>query len=698
MPVQISGVLKDGMGKPIQNCTIQLKAKRNSATVVVNTVASENPDEAGRYAMDVEYGQYSVILLVEGYPPNHAGRITVWEDSKPGTLNDFLGAPSEDDVRPEALRRFEQMVEEVSRQAAETENNTTLATEAAREATDSAARSEKNAESAEGAAQRAEASAEKAAASAQAASESADSAASDAGVASESAKRAQSSEVAAATSAELAGKHESNAAASALSASQAEARTAESARVATDKAEDASNHEQEAKSAALAAKRSETEAARSEANAALSADAAEHSAIRAEAFSVQAASSANEVKQHVAEAALQASVATQKAEDAAASASAAEQNRLASETAASQAVAAAERAEDIASAVGLEDASLTRKGVVRLSNATDSDSEREAATPKAVKEVMDETRRLNESLAGKQPLNDVLTAVSNLTAREDNLLYFDTDAAISLTALTEKARQLLAQSTPEDMRRVLEAEASGTVVPQSNIYDRSEGVVAIPGALGYGGYYKYDDKVIFRGENGLADFISWVSATPPGRYVVGDATSYNAPQIIDEENRLEGIVEIIVPDTASASSQSRADKLIIFMSKKGEMFINWLKWTSAGAGLAGWGNLSAKGLRSADFWGNPGIDGITLAAISVADLASHKRGDRISGEKLRHVSLMFENNGNPCAAASVYNVSMMYGLLPGSYFILSGSSQGLNCGNKANAWWICLVMMLAPMI
>ncbi|EHV28290.1 prophage tail fiber family protein [Escherichia coli DEC4F] len=66
MAVKISGVLKDGTGKPVENCTIQLKARRNSATVVVNTVASENPDEAGRYSMDVEYGQYSVILLVKG--------------------------------------------------------------------------------------------------------------------------------------------------------------------------------------------------------------------------------------------------------------------------------------------------------------------------------------------------------------------------------------------------------------------------------------------------------------------------------------------------------------------------------------------------------------------------------------------------------------------------------------------------------
>ncbi|HDT5578642.1 TPA: prophage tail fiber N-terminal domain-containing protein [Escherichia coli] len=117
MAVQISGVLKDGAGKLIQNCTIQLKAKRNSTTVVVNTVASENPDEAGRYSMDVEYGQYSVALLVEGFPPSHAGTITVYEDSKPGTLNDFLGAATEDDVCPEALYRFEKMVEEAARNA-----------------------------------------------------------------------------------------------------------------------------------------------------------------------------------------------------------------------------------------------------------------------------------------------------------------------------------------------------------------------------------------------------------------------------------------------------------------------------------------------------------------------------------------------------------------------------------------------------
>ena len=198
--------------------------------------------------------------------------------------------------------------------------------------------------------------------------------------------------------------------------------------------------------------------------------------------------------------------------------------------------------------------------------------------------------------------------------------------------------------------------------------------------------------MIFRGENTPADFASWASSTPPGRYAVEEAVSGNAPPVIDKENRLTGVVEIIIPDTANALSQARADKIIIFISRNGEIFTNKLKRTGAGFSLTGWGSLMAGALRSADFWGNPGIDGVTLAAISVADLAAHKRGDKISGEKLRHVSLMFENNGTQCAAASVYNVSMMYGLLPGSYFILNGSSQGLNSGNKANAWWICLVM------
>ncbi|HAI9744618.1 TPA: phage tail protein [Escherichia coli] len=234
--VKISGVLKDGAGKPIQNCTIQLKAKRNSTTVLVNTVASENPDEAGRYSMDVEYGQYSVTLLVEGFPPSHAGTITVYEGSRPGTLNDFLGAMTEDDARPEALRRFELMVNEVARHA---------------------------------------------------------------GASSQSAAAAKKSETAAASSKNAAKTSETNAANSAQAAAASQTASANSATAAKKSETSAKNSEtatkaseKNAKSSQTAAKTSETNAKDSEANAKVSETAAANSA-KASAAS-QAAAKASE--------------------------------------------------------------------------------------------------------------------------------------------------------------------------------------------------------------------------------------------------------------------------------------------------------------------------------------------------------------------------------------------------------------------
>ncbi|PAL49622.1 prophage tail fiber N-terminal domain-containing protein, partial [Escherichia coli] len=47
MAVKISGVLKDGTGKAVPGCVIRLKAKRTSATVIVHTVASCEPGDAG---------------------------------------------------------------------------------------------------------------------------------------------------------------------------------------------------------------------------------------------------------------------------------------------------------------------------------------------------------------------------------------------------------------------------------------------------------------------------------------------------------------------------------------------------------------------------------------------------------------------------------------------------------------------------
>lgn len=285
MAVKISGVLKDGAGKPVQNCTIQLKAKRNSTTVVVNTVASENPDEAGRYSMDVEYGQYSVILLVEGFPPSHAGTITVYEDSQPGTLNDFLGAMTEDDARPEALRRFELMVEEVARNASAVAQNTAAAKKSASDAGTSAREAATHATDATGSARAASTSAGQAATSAQSASSSAGTASTKATEASKSAAAAESSKSAAATSAGAAKTSETNAAASQKSA-------ATSASTATTKASEAATSARDAAASKEAAKSSETNASSSASSAASSATAAGNSAKAAKTSETNADNSA----------------------------------------------------------------------------------------------------------------------------------------------------------------------------------------------------------------------------------------------------------------------------------------------------------------------------------------------------------------------------------------------------------------------
>ncbi|HCS0225121.1 TPA: prophage tail fiber N-terminal domain-containing protein [Escherichia coli] len=251
----------------------------------MNTVASENPDEAGRYSMDVEYGQYSVILLVEGFPPSHAGTITVYEDSQPGTLNDFLGAMTEDDARPEALRRFELMVEEVAHNASAVAQNTAAAKKSASDAGTSACEAATHATDAAGSARAASTSAGQAASSAQSASSSAGTASTKATEALKSAAAAESSKSAAATSAGAAKTSETNAAASQKSA-------ATSASTATTKASEAATSARDAAASKEAAKSSETNASSSASSAASSATAAGNSAKAAKTSETNADNSA----------------------------------------------------------------------------------------------------------------------------------------------------------------------------------------------------------------------------------------------------------------------------------------------------------------------------------------------------------------------------------------------------------------------
>ena len=426
MAVKISGVLKDGTGKPVQNCTIQLKAKRNSTTVVVNTLASENPDEAGRYSMDVEYGQYSVILLVEGFPPSHAGTITVYEDSQPGTLNDFLGAMTEDDARPEALRRFEQMVEEVARNASVVAQNTAAAKKSASDAGTSAREAATHATDAADSARAASTSAGQAASSAQSASSSAGTASTKATEAEKSAAAAESSKSAAATSAAAAKTSETNAAASQQSA-------ATSASTATTKASEAATSARDASASKEAAKSSETNASSSASSAASSATAAANSAKAAKTSETNARSSET--------------AAGQSASAAAGSKTAAASSASAASTSAGQASASATAAGKSAESAASSASTATTKAGEATEQASAAARSASAAKTSETNAKASETSAESSKTAAASSASSAASSASSASASKDEATRQASAAKGSATTASTKATEAAGSAT-----------------------------------------------------------------------------------------------------------------------------------------------------------------------------------------------------------------------------------------------------------
>ncbi|EON3656911.1 prophage tail fiber N-terminal domain-containing protein [Escherichia coli] len=426
MAVKISGVLKDGTGKPVQNCTIQLKAKRNSTTVVVNTLASENPDEAGRYSMDVEYGQYSVILLVEGFPPSHAGTITVYEDSRPGTLNDFLGAMTEDDARPEALRRFELMVEEVARNASAVAQNTAAAKKSASDAGTSAREAATHATDAAGSARAASTSAGQAASSAQSASSSAGTASTKATEAEKSAAAAESSKSAAATSAAAAKTSETNAAASQKSA-------ATSASAATTKASEAATSARDAAASKEAAKSSETNASSSASSAASSATAAGNSAKAAKTSETNARSSET--------------AAGQSASAAAGSKTAAASSASAASTSAGQASASATAAGKSAESAASSASTATTKAGEATEQASAAARSASAAKTSETNAKASETSAESSKTAAASSASSAASSASSASASKDEATRQASAAKGSATTASTKATEAAGSAT-----------------------------------------------------------------------------------------------------------------------------------------------------------------------------------------------------------------------------------------------------------
>ncbi|MCD3669821.1 prophage tail fiber N-terminal domain-containing protein [Escherichia coli] len=636
---QLKGVIKTPTGEPLGGATITLTSLHNRAGIL-KSVFSHVTTQNGEYDFPVLPGVYSVRLTQSTQRLSEIGVIRVYEDSADGSLNDFLGA-TDIDLRPEALKKFEELAQQAQQSAEKAGEHATAAEQARQDTETLAGEIQQDAEEIAGNVQKAE---------------------------------------------KLASETNQNAA----RAEQAVKDADKIVQKAVDKLGEAATLTGEAKASAEAAAKSEQSA-----------------------------------KQH------------------------------------------RDEAQRIVDDLKGTNASTTQKGLVQLCSDTDNDSEELAATPKAVKTVMDETKTkapldspaftgtpttptppddavgletanaafvrkllaalvdsspealdtLNElaaalgndpnfsttvinALAGKQPLNDVLTAISELselTQRADNLLYFNQDGNASLSPLSEKARALLALDTPEAMRTELELKAAATMEAQSDIYDRTAGCLALPGAFGYGHLFSSSEVVYFSAQNGPAEFLKWVFEVTPGRYAVtqygGSSTSYNPIIAYDMgQPYFRGLVDIDIRyGIDSGGIEAEARRWITFHGDA--------EYSGGfGEGPAKYQVLVKKSMRPSDlpkawsrlFWSRkrlmqllyatentskrpPLPGGLVLAAYLPDDGSSEVtllRAQGVSGSRLRQVVFEAEYRTSGFSAAAR---SFVYGsTLPGTYVALSG--------------------------
>jgi hypothetical protein len=487
MSVLISGVLTDGTGLPMSGYHIILKARQNTSAVVMRTVATVLTGPAGEYAFEAQTGRYDVYLRSCIEREYCVGDISVYDDSKTGTLNDFLTALDEGDLKPDVIARFEAMV----------------------------AQAKQSAEAAAGSAQKAE-------------------------------------------------KH----------ATDAEQCAAESRK-------------------------------------------------NAEATAADRTATAEDVKQS-------------------------EQNAAESAQSAQDAKGYRDSAQQIVDGLNATNATTTQKGLVQLSSATDSDSEELAATPKAVKAVMDETQTkapldspvftgmptaptpdssangreianaafvraliaalvdsvpesldtLKEladalgndpnfattvlnALAGKQPLNEILTSLSGLNTAGNKLPYFINKNVMGLANLADFGLAWIGMRNKGEAVNYLGLGDAARKHSQSNIYDRTEGRVAIPGAFGFGHMFIPSDVVRFNSE---ADFLVWVKQATPGEYSVQGANG-----VLPGANA--GMINIrFLEANRYPPAPQYMTKAIIFYNVNGDVYYNRY-WTAGNGYLIGWENL-----------------------------------------------------------------------------------------------------------
>lgn len=209
----------------------------------------------------------------------------------------------------------------------------------------------------------------------------------------------------------------------------------------------------------------------------------------------------------------------------------------------------------------------------------------------------------------------------------------------------------------QESRDNLGLKSAATMDVQTDIYNRTEGCVALPGAFGYGAYptqRKEFDKYATS-----ATFASWVQTTPPGRYLV---LQYGGPYSKDiiEGVVFTGEVEIKMLETATHENQNRRDKFVIFNGVNQDVYCcevradsTNIRWTCLSQNLtaidgARWLYSIAGPWYDVPFR-DVAVGGLTQAAYRAANTDEYtiKRGDNVSGSTLIPCAVIVSNDGAP---------------------------------------------------
>ncbi|WP_320728270.1 prophage tail fiber N-terminal domain-containing protein [Enterobacter ludwigii] len=494
MAVQISGALINGAGIPMSGCHIILKSRVNTSEVIMRTIADVVTGNNGEYSFEAQTGKYCVYLKQDWRDEYCVGDISVYDDSKPGTLNDFLTALDEGDLKPDVVKRFEELV-------AQAQQSAEAAAGSAQEAGQHASDAEKAKESVEALADEVQ--------------HNADATAADRIATEEYVRQSAQNAAASAQSAQEAKGYRDGAEQIVGGLMATNATTTQKGLVQLSNATDSDSEEL----------------------------AATPKAVKTVMDEVQTKAQLD--------------------------------SPVFSGTPTTPTPA------DDAAGLEMANAAFVRKLIAALVGSSPEALDTLNELAAALGNDPNFAATVTNALAGKQPLNKILTSLSGLTTASNKLAYFSEKNVMALANLSAVGRALIGQNTQSEVLDYLGLKSAATKDVQTEIYDRTEGRVAIPCAFGFGYQFTSSDRVTF---NTADDFLNWARTATPGRYDVYGGTEI-IPGVL-----FSGIVEIIWQETYTNANPIQVTKIIIFYGVNGHIYYNRY-WTTSNGYLVGWENL-----------------------------------------------------------------------------------------------------------